>query len=162
MDNIRTVNSSINTSFDKGLGYSLLNGAMWSAPYDTGNLASSIQIPVNMKRLIVIKVSGKDAPYGSILDRDPKYNNFGWWSINYRDYILGLVERYFTEGNIPTSNSFSWSKAFYTLTQAKGIGTQGHMGSRHLVGRSRHNPMVNRHAKRKMHNRNYNKGYGVR
>ena len=134
MSDYELVNKAERKGFSKALGYTFLNGAMQIAPYKTGNLASSIRLPINHWKHIQIRYDGEQAFYAGILDQ-PGGAHEGFIRHDTVMYIISAIHRYFQEGDTAVSNSFSWSKAFYDITQRKGYGRMGQQGDRYLVGR---------------------------
>lgn len=123
---IKIDNKTNTQRFSRGLGYSLLGAAMEEAPYDTGNLASAIQMPIMTDEHIQIKYSERDAHYlfwvefGSEPMTPAKQENVGFIRFRTVEQFIHILTNYFENDNVPADGNFSWSATFFDLTQRKG------------------------------------------
>ena len=124
--------------FDKTLGQYVLTIARSMAPYDTGNLASSMYLPINNSSHIQIKYPLQYIHYLYFLEFGTSLNstNVGFIRNRTRDAVLDEAVNYMTKKDY-VNNQFSASEEFYKMTQDRGIGTGGLQGSKYRVGYSR-------------------------
>lgn len=140
------INNGLRTEFNSRLGNTLLKTAIWGIPYDTGNLASSVKMAINLPTLKKLTIGGHEADYArSVQDRGK--------SAGYVDDIASAmikdIAHYFTTGDSVAGANFSWSKTMYDVSQAKGVGSLGQRGTRFLVGLSRRNGETRRQRRNK-------------
>lgn len=131
-------NSFRKIEFDKTLGQYLVTIARSLAPYDTGNLASNIYLPINNINHIQIKYPLQYIHYLYFLEFGTRYSNqnVGFIRDRTREAITDEAINYISNRNY-LDKSYSASEEFYKITQDRGVGTGGLQGSKYRVGYSR-------------------------
>jgi len=130
------VNNGLRTEFNSRLGNTILKTTMWGIPYDTGNLASSVKLKINLPTLKKITIGGHTADYATYVQDRGKSSGY---VDDITSAIIQDIAHYFTTGDSVAGANFSWSKTMYNISQEKGVGSLGQRGTRFLVGMSRQN-----------------------
>lgn len=146
-----------NIEFDKTLGYYLLTIARALAPYDTGNLVSNMYLPINNKSHIQIKYPLQYVHYLYFLEFGTVFNNKheGFIRDRTREAVTEEAVKYMSKKNY-VNDSYSASEEFYKMTQERGIGTGGLLGSKYRVGYSRTHIGDNREKRSNLSQNFYN------